>query len=272
MAPDWPDGQERSTSSWWAPGPGGYVAAIRCAQLGLGVAAVEDDRPGGVCLNWGCIPTKALLRNAEVLDLVQHASDFGITVGEVQRRLRAGRAAQPRRGRPDGQGRGVPLPEEQDHARSPGTGTLKNARTVEVKGAAGTETLRGRARGHPGHGLASRARCPASASTRSSSSRPTARSATRPGRRRSWSSARARSAWSSPTSTRPTAPRSRCSRRCPACCPSRTRTLSSADRAPVRPARHHHQDRRQGGGGQAGRAGRRSVETDGGIASRPSRC
>src|SRR2546428_2867755 len=65
-------------------GPGGYVAAIRAAQLGLSVGAVEDDRPGGVCLNWGCIPTKALLRNAEVLHLVEHAADFGIAVGEVR--------------------------------------------------------------------------------------------------------------------------------------------------------------------------------------------
>jgi len=63
-------------------GPGGYVAAIRCAQLGLSVATVEDDRPGGVCLNWGCIPTKALLRNAEVVGLFQRAQEFGITVGE----------------------------------------------------------------------------------------------------------------------------------------------------------------------------------------------
>jgi len=59
-------------------GPGGYVSAIRCAQLGLSVATVEDDRPGGVCLNWGCIPTKALLRNAEVVTLLNHAADFGI--------------------------------------------------------------------------------------------------------------------------------------------------------------------------------------------------
>ena len=59
-------------------GPGWYVAAIRCAQLGLSVAAVEDDRPGGVCLNWGCIPTEALLRNAEVVGLFQRASEFGI--------------------------------------------------------------------------------------------------------------------------------------------------------------------------------------------------
>ena len=61
-------------------GPGGYVAAIRCAQLGLSVAAVEDDRPGGVCLNWGCIPTKSLLRNAEIVHLFQRASEFGIRV------------------------------------------------------------------------------------------------------------------------------------------------------------------------------------------------
>src|SRR5438132_12575678 len=61
-------------------GPGGYVCAIRAAQLGLTVAAVEDDRPGGVCLNWGCIPTKALLRNAEVVHLFEKAETFGITV------------------------------------------------------------------------------------------------------------------------------------------------------------------------------------------------
>src|SRR4029450_12918716 len=61
-------------------GPGGYVAAIRCAQLGLSVATVEDDRPGGVGLNWGCIPTKALLRNAEFVTLLSHAADFGIRV------------------------------------------------------------------------------------------------------------------------------------------------------------------------------------------------
>src|SRR5947207_15636980 len=65
-------------------GPGGYVSAIRCAQLGLSVAAIEDDRPGGVCLNWGCIPTKALLRNAEVVHLIQRAADFGVSVGEVK--------------------------------------------------------------------------------------------------------------------------------------------------------------------------------------------
>ncbi len=60
-------------------GPGGYVAAIRGAQLGLKTALVEREHLGGVCLNWGCIPTKALLRSAEVYRLVKHAADFGLT-------------------------------------------------------------------------------------------------------------------------------------------------------------------------------------------------
>ncbi len=59
-------------------GPGGYVAAIRGAQLGLKTALVEREHLGGVCLNWGCIPTKALLRSAEVYRLVKHAADFGL--------------------------------------------------------------------------------------------------------------------------------------------------------------------------------------------------
>ncbi|MGW4118586.1 dihydrolipoyl dehydrogenase [Nocardia sp. NPDC004711] len=59
-------------------GPGGYVAAIRAAQRGLTVALAEKERPGGVCLNWGCIPTKAMLRSAEVFHTVAHAADFGI--------------------------------------------------------------------------------------------------------------------------------------------------------------------------------------------------
>ncbi len=59
-------------------GPGGYVAAIRAAQLGMKVAVVEERHLGGICLNWGCIPTKALLRSAEVLELMRHASDYGL--------------------------------------------------------------------------------------------------------------------------------------------------------------------------------------------------
>jgi dihydrolipoamide dehydrogenase len=64
-------------------GPGGYVAAIRAAQLGLRTAVVERESLGGICLNWGCIPSKALLRNAEILTLIKHASEFGFGVGEV---------------------------------------------------------------------------------------------------------------------------------------------------------------------------------------------
>jgi dihydrolipoamide dehydrogenase len=64
-------------------GPGGYPAAIRGRQLGLSVALVEREHLGGICLNWGCIPTKALLRSSEVLHLAKHASDFGLTIGEV---------------------------------------------------------------------------------------------------------------------------------------------------------------------------------------------
>lgn len=64
-------------------GPGGYVAAIRAAQLGMSTAVIEDDNVGGVCLNWGCIPSKSLLRNAEVLELVKNAGDYGISVGEI---------------------------------------------------------------------------------------------------------------------------------------------------------------------------------------------
>lgn len=60
-------------------GPGGYVAAIRAAQLGLKTVVVERDRLGGICLNWGCIPTKALLKNAEIYTLFKHANDWGIS-------------------------------------------------------------------------------------------------------------------------------------------------------------------------------------------------
>jgi dihydrolipoamide dehydrogenase len=64
-------------------GPGGYIAAIRAAQLGQKTAIIERDRLGGVCLNWGCIPTKALLKNAEYMHFLNHAGDFGFTIGNV---------------------------------------------------------------------------------------------------------------------------------------------------------------------------------------------
>jgi dihydrolipoamide dehydrogenase len=64
-------------------GPGGYTAAIRASQLGMKAALVERDRLGGVCLNWGCIPTKALLRNAEIYTILKHADEWGITAKDV---------------------------------------------------------------------------------------------------------------------------------------------------------------------------------------------
>jgi dihydrolipoamide dehydrogenase len=65
-------------------GPGGYTAAIRASQLGMKAALLERDRLGGVCLNWGCIPTKALLRNAEILHLIRNAQQWGITAQNVR--------------------------------------------------------------------------------------------------------------------------------------------------------------------------------------------
>jgi dihydrolipoamide dehydrogenase len=61
-------------------GPGGYVAAIRGAQLGMKVAIVERENLGGICLNWGCIPTKALLKSAEVYEKLSHLDEFGLSV------------------------------------------------------------------------------------------------------------------------------------------------------------------------------------------------
>jgi len=65
-------------------GPGGYVAAIRAAQLGMKTAIIEREHLGGICLNWGCIPTKALLRSAEVYDLMRHAGEFGLAADSVR--------------------------------------------------------------------------------------------------------------------------------------------------------------------------------------------
>src|SRR5882724_10250572 len=64
-------------------GPGGYVCAIRCAQLGLKTAVVERDRMGGICLNWGCIPTKALLRSSEIWHLLHRLNEFGFSADNL---------------------------------------------------------------------------------------------------------------------------------------------------------------------------------------------
>src|SRR5437667_335396 len=125
-------------------GPGGYVAAIRCAQLGLSVAAVEDDRPGGVCLNWGCIPTKALLRNAEIVGLFQRAEEFGVTVGKWTADY--AKAVQRSRRVADRMAKGVEfLFRKNKITLVPGTGTLKARNVVEVKGKDGAQTLEAKA-------------------------------------------------------------------------------------------------------------------------------
>src|SRR5207244_1337177 len=64
-------------------GPGGYVTAIRASQVGFKTAIVERDYLGGICLNWGCIPTKALLRSAEIFHYMQHAKDYGLSAEKV---------------------------------------------------------------------------------------------------------------------------------------------------------------------------------------------
>src|ERR1700757_3354736 len=64
-------------------GPGGYVAAIRAAQLGLKTALIEREHLGGICLNWGCIPTKALLRSSEISHLLRHLDEYGFSAKEI---------------------------------------------------------------------------------------------------------------------------------------------------------------------------------------------
>ena len=82
--PDDPARQEPFDLVVVGGGPGGYPAAIRAAQLGLKTALVEKERPGGVCLNWGCIPTKAMLRSADVLETMRHGADYGVLADNVR--------------------------------------------------------------------------------------------------------------------------------------------------------------------------------------------
>ena len=70
-------------------GPGGYVAAIRASQLGLKTAIIERELLGGICLNWGCIPTKALLRSAEIFHFMHHAKDYGLAADNISADLDA---------------------------------------------------------------------------------------------------------------------------------------------------------------------------------------
>ncbi|NOX37532.1 MAG: dihydrolipoyl dehydrogenase [Calditrichaeota bacterium] len=120
-------------------GPGGYVAAIRGAQLGMKVGIVERADLGGICLNWGCIPTKALLRSAEVLHLIQTSSDFGIQVADVQ--IDFSRVIKRSRNVANRLSKGVAFLMRKNKIDTLfGTGRLVDANTVEVTDADGKTT------------------------------------------------------------------------------------------------------------------------------------
>ena len=122
-------------------GPGGYVAAIRCAQLGLKTAIVERELLGGICLNWGCIPTKALLRSAEILHYAQHAKDYGLKIaGAIEADLEA--VVKRSRGVANQLNQGVThLMKKNKIAVHMGEGTLTGPTSLTVKGEKGEEKL-----------------------------------------------------------------------------------------------------------------------------------
>ncbi|MFT4526856.1 MAG: dihydrolipoamide dehydrogenase, partial [Bacteroidia bacterium] len=120
-------------------GPGGYVAAIRASQLGMKVGVVERSELGGICLNWGCIPTKALLKSAQVFEYMNHAEDYGITVGNAKADLK--KIVERSRGVADGMSKGIQFlftKNKIDHIK--GHGKVKNGTTVTVTGDDGKAT------------------------------------------------------------------------------------------------------------------------------------
>jgi dihydrolipoamide dehydrogenase len=120
-------------------GPGGYVAAIRAAQLGLKTAIVEKESLGGVCLNWGCIPTKALLKSAQVFDYIQHASSYGIQVADAKADF--GAMIQRSREVAGGMSKGIQYLMKKNKIETiQGTGKLKRGGKVEVTLADGKKT------------------------------------------------------------------------------------------------------------------------------------
>ncbi|ALJ12827.1 dihydrolipoyl dehydrogenase [Sphingopyxis macrogoltabida] len=121
-------------------GPGGYVAAIRAAQLGLKTAIVERELLGGICLNWGCIPTKALLRSAEIYHYMQHAGDYGLKAAEISADIDA--VVKRSRGVAKQLNQGVThLMKKHKITVHMGTGKLTAPGTLEVTGEKGSETL-----------------------------------------------------------------------------------------------------------------------------------
>ncbi len=120
-------------------GPGGYVAAIRASQLGLKTAIVEKEVLGGICLNWGCIPTKALLKSAEVFNYLGHAKDYGFTVKDYTADLSS--VIQRSRNVADGMSKGVQfLMRKNKIDVIMGTGKLARGKKVEVTDEAGKQT------------------------------------------------------------------------------------------------------------------------------------
>ncbi|PWJ56538.1 dihydrolipoamide dehydrogenase [Dyadobacter jejuensis] len=112
-------------------GPGGYPAAIRASQLGLKVAIVEKESLGGICLNWGCIPTKALLKSAQVFEYIKHAKDYGINVSESSADF--GAVIKRSRGVAEGMSKGVAfLMKKNKIDVIMGAGKAKGVKTVEV--------------------------------------------------------------------------------------------------------------------------------------------
>jgi dihydrolipoamide dehydrogenase len=120
-------------------GPGGYVAAIRAAQLGLKTAIVEKENLGGVCLNWGCIPTKALLKSAQVFEYIQHSAEYGITTSESKPDFSA--MIKRSRSVADSNSKGIQFLMKKNKIEViEGTGKLKKDGRVEVKNTAGKIT------------------------------------------------------------------------------------------------------------------------------------
>ncbi len=121
-------------------GPGGYVAAIRCAQLGLKTAIVERENLGGICLNWGCIPTKAMLRSAEIFHYMKHAGDYGLVATGIEADLAA--IVKRSRGVAKQLNQGIGhLMKKNKITVHMGTGTLTGASSLTVKGEKGEEQL-----------------------------------------------------------------------------------------------------------------------------------
>ena len=120
-------------------GPGGYVTAIRASQLGFKVAIIEKENLGGVCLNWGCIPTKALLKSAQVFDYLKHASDYGLSVSSFDKDFKA--VVSRSRGIADGMSKGVQfLMKKNKIDVIDGFGKMKPGKKVAVTAADGKVT------------------------------------------------------------------------------------------------------------------------------------